>query len=133
MTGDIHKMDGQISCQAEMKPSFKETFSLAQKHPKSIIKIQANVRGHLCRKKYSAMKSAKQSARNKVKKPQKANKQDGAGDVVAKLSHRSAEVIFKGGGMPPRGPDSYRNGLVYAKALASLPDYSSFATRETEK
>lgn len=52
---------------------------------------------------------------------------------MAKLSHRSAEVIFKGGGMPQRGNDSYRNGLVYAKALSSLPDYSSFATRETEK
>lgn len=51
------------------------------------------------------------------------------------MSHRSGEVIFKGGGMPERkgGKDSYRNGLVYAKALSDMPDYSSFATRETEK
>jgi hypothetical protein len=48
------------------------------------------------------------------------------------MSHRSGEVIFKGGGMP-KGQESYRNGLVYAKALNDLPDYSSFATRETEK
>jgi hypothetical protein len=33
----------------------------------------------------------------------------------------------------PKGQESYRNGLVYAKALNDLPDYSSFATRETEK
>ena len=52
---------------------------------------------------------------------------------MAKLSHRSGEVIFKGGGMPDRPKDSHRNGLVYAKALSELPDYSSYATRETEK
>lgn len=61
-------MDGQNGSVAELKPSFKETFSLAQKNPKSIIKIQANVRGHLCRKKYGTLKNAKQSARNKSKK-----------------------------------------------------------------
>jgi hypothetical protein len=50
------------------------------------------------------------------------------------MSHRSGEIIFKGGGMPERkGKESYRNGLVYAKALSDMPDYSSFATRETEK
>ena len=53
---------------------------------------------------------------------------------MAKLSQRSGEVIFKGGGMPDRpSHDSHRNGLVYAKALQELPDYSSYATRETEK
>jgi hypothetical protein len=57
-----------------------------------------------------------------------------SGDLQAKVSHRSGEIIFKGGGMPERrGQDSYRNGLVYAKALSDMPDYSSFATRETEK
>jgi len=36
--------------------------------------------------------------------------------------------------MPDRkGRDSYRNGLVYAKALADMPDFSSFATTDTEK
>lgn len=52
---------------------------------------------------------------------------------MAKLSHRSGEIIFKGGGMPDRPKESHRNGLVYAKALSELPDYSSYATRETEK
>lgn len=56
---------------------------------------------------------------------------EGKNDLDGKLSHRSNEVIFRGGCMP--GRDSFRNGLVYAKALSELPDYSSFATRETEK
>ena len=35
------------------------------------------------------------------------------------------------GGMPSnrRAADSGRNGLVYAKALAAMPDYSNEATR----
>ena len=32
-----------------------------------------------------------------------------------------------------RGQDSFRNGLVYAKQLSGMPDYSNAATRETEK
>lgn len=51
--------------------------------------------------------------------------------MVAKISHRSNEVVFAGGRMPERV--SCKNGLAYAKALTELPDYSSFATRETEK
>ena len=48
------------------------------------------------------------------------------------LSHRSGggHGICKGGGMA--GHTGHR-GINFAKALKSLPDYSSFATRETEK
>jgi hypothetical protein len=31
------------------------------------------------------------------------------------------------------GGHSHRNGLIYAKELQVMPDYSSFAIRETEK
>ena len=48
------------------------------------------------------------------------------------LSARSGQ--FRGG-MPSnsRGNESQRNGLVYAKALSQMPDYSNEATRATEK
>ena len=48
------------------------------------------------------------------------------------LSARSGQ--FRGG-MPSnrRAQESGRNGLVYAKALAEMPDYSNEATRATEK
>jgi len=37
-------------------------------------------------------------------------------------------------GMPSnRRAESGRNGLVYAKALSEMPDYSNEATRATEK
>ena len=47
-------------------------------------------------------------------------------EIEAKLSNRSGGR-FKGGGMPGRGQgqDSFRNGLVYAKQLTELPDYSN--------
>ena len=32
-----------------------------------------------------------------------------------------------------RGGDSQRNGLVYAKQLPNMPDYSNEATRQTEQ
>ena len=48
------------------------------------------------------------------------------------LSARSGQ--FRGG-MPSnrRAQESGRNGLVYAKALHEMPDYSNEATRATEK
>lgn len=62
------------------------------------------------------------------------NNNENSENIGKKLSARSNEIIFKGGGMPDRrSQDSHRNGLVYAKALQELPDYSSYATRETEK
>jgi len=82
----------------------------------------------LVRKRHNVKKSKASSRKEKSKR------KGGDDDLAAKVSHRSEEIIFKGGGMPDRrGQDSYRNGLVYAKALADMPDYSSFATRETEK
>lgn len=96
-----------------------------------MIKIQANVRGFLVRKENFVKRPAKKSSR---KLHDKKKDENGGGEIEAKLSHRSGGGRFKGGGMAERqGPNSYRNGLVFAKALASLPDYSSFATRETEK
>lgn len=96
-----------------------------------MIKIQANVRGFLARKENFVKRPAKKSSRKLHDK----KKDENGGEIEAKLSHRSGGGRFKGGGMAERqGPNnSYRNGLVFAKALASLPDYSSFATRETEK
>jgi hypothetical protein len=35
--------------------------------------------------------------------------------------------------MPSNRRDSHRNGLVYAKELPEMPDYSNEATRATEK
>ena len=47
------------------------------------------------------------------------------------LSARSGQ--FRGGMPSNRRADSQRNGLVYAKQLAEMPDYSNEATRATEK
>lgn len=46
------------------------------------------------------------------------------------LSDRSNNKKFKGG---MRELNSGRNGLVYAKLLLEMPDYSNDATRATEK
>lgn len=103
--------------------------------------LARNERKRLGKGKRSARgKPEHHSARNKnaisEKAPAACNNNEGGqpGEILAKLSHRSGEVIFKGGGMPDRrSQESHRNGLVYAKALTELPDYSSYATRETEK
>ena len=60
------------------------------------------------------------------------------GEIEAKMSARSGQGRFKGGGMDKKkgnnnGSDSQRNGLVYAQQLSEMPDYSNPATRETEK
>lgn len=47
------------------------------------------------------------------------------------LSARSGQ--FRGGMPSNRRAESGRNGLVYAKQLAEMPDYSNDATRATEK
>jgi len=86
---------------------------------------KADNRDHSARKNQVSEKQPKADNNNEGGQP---------GEILAKLSHRSGEVIFKGGGMPDRrSQESHRNGLVYAKALTELPDYSSYATRETEK
>lgn len=51
--------------------------------------------------------------------------------MMSRGPQKSGDIIFKGGGMPDR--NSVRTGLEHAKPLQELPDYSSFATRETEK
>jgi hypothetical protein len=76
------------------------------------------------------MKKAK-SVRKKNIKIAKCN--DASNEIAAKLSHRSSELIFKGGGMPYGCNEGHSNGLEFAKALTNLPDYSSFASREAEK
>ena len=48
------------------------------------------------------------------------------------ISSRSHQNRFRGG-MPSRGCDSSRNGLVFAKQITQMPDYSNQATRATEK
>ena len=133
----------------------KEVLVKAEPYKKQVIKIQSAVRRYIAMKELQKLRQNKQrSARGK---PAPAAKQDHkehkkasgravcppkpgtggdneGGEVHAKLSSRSGEVIFKGGGMPDRrSQESHRNGLVYAKALQELPDYSSYATRETEK
>ena len=127
---------------------------MAKKNEEKIIKIQTIVKMWLAKNKKRKLKASKGSARGRggkaenrdhsarknkeisEKAPNSCNNNEGGqpGEILAKISHRSGEVIFKGGGMPDRGvQESHRNGLVYAKALTELPDYSSYATRETEK
>ena len=61
----------------------------------------------------------------------KSNK--GMSELEQKM-HSARSAGFRGGGMPSnRRADSQRNGLVYAKQLAEMPDYSNEATRATEK
>ena len=47
-------------------------------------------------------------------------------------SSRSHNKRFRGG-MPSHGGYSGRNGLVFAKKITEMPDYSNEATRATEK
>lgn len=103
---------------------------MAKQHEPKIVQIQANYRGYLVRKKTTFKKSKKNNSSSRKDR----GKEKSSVNEVCPRSQRSGEIIFKGGGMPGRkGQDSYRNGLVYAKALTDMPDYSSFATRETEK
>ena len=114
----------------ELTPQLKEALIYAKQYENKIVKIQACVRGFLAIKQKFVKRPAKKSSRKLNDK----KKDENGGEIEAKLSHRSGGGRFKGGGMAERqGPNSYRNGLVFAKALSSLPDYSSFATRETEK
>ena len=124
----------------DLSPEIKETLKHAKQNEDKIIKIQAGIRGFLARKDKSPAKKKVVSARKMEKKPsskvkQAQKKDENENDVEAKLSQRSGGGRFKGGGMPERkqGGESYRNGLVYAKQLSDLPDYSNPATRETEK
>ena len=124
----------------DLSPEIKETLKHAKQNEDKIIKIQAGIRGFLARKDKSPAKKKVVSARKMEKKPSSKvkhaqKKDENENDVEAKLSQRSGGGRFKGGGMPERkqGGESYRNGLVYAKQLSDLPDYSNPATRETEK
>ena len=73
-------------------------------------------------KPFSARKNDKKNSSRK----KEAKDKDNENEIEAKLSNRSGGR-FKGGGMPGRGQgqDSFRNGLVYAKQLTELPDYSN--------
>ena len=128
----INKMGGATKVQVqELTPQLKEALTFAKQHEKKLVKIQAAVRGYLIRRQLAPKKPSRKSSR----KNQSANKgkNEQVGDIgAAILSHRSAggHGVCKGGGMA--GNTSHK-GLDFAKALKSLPDYSSFATRETEK
>jgi len=90
-----------------------------------VLKVQAFVRGCISRHRNGSIKAKK----NK-KEHRDSNK--GISDLEQKmLSARSGQYR---GGMPNNSRnDSQRNGLVYAKQLAEMPDYSNEATRATEK
>lgn len=91
---------------------------------KQVLKIQAFVRGCISRH--------RNGTANKKKRGKKhASGKQGFSELEQKmLSARSGKYR---GGMPSNRRDSNRNGLVYAKQLAEMPDYSNEATRATEK
>lgn len=108
----------------DLSPEAKQTLTVASKNIPKVVKIQALIRGFLTRKNNSPSKkkivSGRKNENKKVteKKEQKPSKDKNARDdhdVEAKLSQRSGGGRFKGGGMPERKQDSYRNGIVYAK------------------
>jgi hypothetical protein len=91
-------------------PEMKAALERARKVIPSLIKLQARVRGHLARK--------------------RKNRQGKQGELEMKMSQRSGQDRFK-----VRLQDknqSMRNGLVYAKQLVDMPDYSNEATRLVE-
>ena len=102
----------------------------AKAHEAQVIKMQALARGFLVRLKYD--KGGKR--RNGRKGGRR-----GSGDVKAGYSELEQKMLsarsgqFRGGMPSNRRADSQRNGLVYAKQLAEMPDYSNEATRATEK
>jgi hypothetical protein len=89
------------------------------------------VRGYLTRKQFNLKKSKKSSRRQKLSARNYQNNKGGDNEMMSRGPQKSGDIIFKGGGMPER--NSVRTGLEHAKPLKELPDYSSFATRETEK
>lgn len=96
-----------------------------KQHEAQVVKCQALARGHLARNKHG--RNGKGKGKNSKGGP-------GRSELEQKmLSARSGQ--FRGGNMPSnrRGGDSQRNGLVYAKQLANMPDYSNEATRQTEQ
>ena len=99
----------------------------AKAHEPQVIKMQALARGHLVR----AKQVGKKKKSNRAGRAKKASDK-GMSDLEQKmLSARSGQ--FRGGMPSNRRADSQRNGLVYAKQLAEMPDYSNEATRATEK
>lgn len=97
----------------------------AANHLSAVVKVQAFARGCLSR--------ARNGHAGKKKNTRKRRGSDkGLSDLEQKmLSARSGQ--FRGGMPSNRRNDSGRNGLVYAKALAEMPDYSNEATKATEK
>ena len=98
----------------------------AKAHEPQVIKMQALARGFLIRLKYD-----KTGNKRKTKKGRRGSNFEKSELEQKMLSARSGQ--FRGGMPSNRRADSQRNGLVYAKQLAEMPDYSNEATRATEK
>ncbi len=113
----------------ELTPQLKEATSFARQHEEKLIKIQALARGFLVRKQFGLKRPAKRSSR----KQHGHHKTVKDGEVGLKLSSRSGGGRFKGGGMMERQIEGGRGNLVFAKAIQTMPDYSTNATKETEK
>ena len=100
----------------------------AKAHEAQVVKIQALARGHISRVKHGCVGKKKVAGKGGRRKAS----DKGMSDLEQKmLSARSGQ--FRGGMPSNRRADSQRNGPVYAKQLAEMPDYSNEATRATEK
>jgi len=98
-----------------------------EKHEDEIVKIQALIRGCNSRNKYVIASKKKKARAGKAGL--------GLSDVEKKMNAADSGRIRGGmmsGGQDNSKPDTKR-GLVFAKQLAEMPDYSNEATRATEK
>lgn len=103
-----------------------KVLALHMKHKPEVIKLQAFARGCRDRAKYGRVGKKKNAKRKR------ASDKQGLSELEQKmLSARSDK--FRPGMPSNRRAESGRNGLVYAKALQEMPDYSNEATRATEK
>ena len=103
-----------------------KVLALHMKHKPEVIKLQAFARGCRDRAKYGRV------GKKKNAKKKRASDKQGLSELEQKmLSARSDK--FRPGMPSNRRAESGRNGLVYAKALQEMPDYSNEATRATEK
>ena len=91
--------------------------SIASSHKDMLVKLQALARGFLVRQRRA------QNPNFRMK--------NGMSELEQKIVSSRSRGEFRGG-MPARH-ESHSNGLVYAKQLQEMPDYSNEATNATEK
>ena len=96
-----------------------KAYAIGKQNELAVIKVQAHARGFIARKQY-----------NKKNKPEASELEQ----KIEKMSARHKDKFPGAAGKFDRQGDSSRqNGLVYARQLAEMPDYSNDLTKETEK